>query len=272
MRPRFAVILINYRCVEDVARQLQEASIAGALVALVDNASEPVEVSRLAREHGTLVSLNDTNGGFAGGVNTGLRLLADAGHDGPVLLLNPDVHLTDAAMIRMLDEVDRGADGVSPQLRLGNGQLQVGVAGGPLTLWSVCVYFLGLAHVAPPLRGLFWTRSQARRGGSPAWLCAGCLLLSNRAVSTYGRWPEDEVVYAEDVAWGTRASKAGARFVLLSDVEVVHRAGGSGASSAWSGALERLCRRRLGRPRGTMAVIAIRLGIGLRRLLGRRIA
>jgi hypothetical protein len=68
------------------------------------------------------------------------------------------------------------------------------------------------------------------------------------------------------------ATRAGARFRLLADVVVRHEHGSSGQSARWVGALERLCRRRLGRIRGGLAVGAIRIGLGVRRGLGRRVA
>jgi GT2 family glycosyltransferase len=98
-----------------------------------------------------------------------------------------------------------------------------------------------------------------------------CLLLTPEAFARFGPIPETELVYAEDLAWGTAASVNGARFQLDSDIVVRHDQGSSGASDRWVGAIERLCRARLGPVRGRLAVVAIKLGLGIRRLAGRQV-
>jgi GT2 family glycosyltransferase len=118
---------------------------------------------------------------------------------------------------------------------------------------------------------VFWTRRQAAQGGGAAWLCAACLLVRRDAFSRFGSLPEDEVVYAEDVAWGTSATARGGRFRLLADVRVPHAKGASGGSAAWHHALGRLLRRRLGPVRGRLAVAIMRTGLATRRALGRTV-
>jgi N-acetylglucosaminyl-diphospho-decaprenol L-rhamnosyltransferase len=241
---------------------------------VVDNASEPDAIAALCEQRpgGAEAILSPDNRGFAAGVNLALDHLAAAGHSGPVLLLNPDAEVEPEALAALRAELDRGADAAGPLLVYEDGRLQVGAAGGRLTAFSVVAYFLFLAHLVPAVRGIFLTRRQLRRAGPVDWLCAACLLLSHHAWHDLPRWPEDEIVYAEDIAWGTAATAAGARLVLVPSVRVVHRQGASGGASAWSGALIRLCRRRLGPVRSRPAVVAIRVGIAVRRLAGRRIA
>ena len=262
--------MVNYHSTVDIARQLASGALDDGFVVLVDNDSDPQEITRLASAHDALAVLNDDNVGFAAGVNAGVRKLREHGYAGPVLLLNPDTEVEAAQLRELLDVRERGGfDAVAPLMVLPDGTLQVGVAGSSVTLWRIMIYFCLLSHVLPALRGTFWTR---RRGGEAAWLCGGCLLTDTAALERFGPWPEDEIVYAEDVSWGSQATERGARFLLASDIRVLHRGGASGGSAAWSGALERLCRRRLGRLQGSLAGCAIRLGIMGRRAVGRRIA
>ena len=114
-------------------------------------------------------------------------------------------------------------------------------------------------------------QEKSRRAQEVEWLCMACLLLAPDAFDRYGPIPEDELVYAEDVAWGTAATVRGATFRLVPEVTVRHERGASGSSERWVGALERLCRRRLGNRRGRIAVIVIRIGLGVRRALGRTV-
>ncbi|MFG1925945.1 glycosyltransferase family 2 protein [Cryptosporangium sp. NPDC048952] len=268
--PRIAAILINYNSASDIEARLASPALAGQRIVLIDNASEPDRLRVLAAQYDTELILSATNRGFAGGVNLGFERLRELGNQLPVLLLNPDVHLGTAERDSLVDKLtDEKLDGTSPLLVEPSGRLQVGVAGTDLSVASTAAYFLLFAHLFPGWRGLFLTRRQCRRGGSVSWLCAACLLLDPTAITRYGRWPEDEIVYAEDVAWGTAASARGARFALDSAVEVLHEVGGSGAGPAWSGALKRLCRRRLGSRGGGLAAAIISTGIALRRGVGR---
>jgi GT2 family glycosyltransferase len=266
-RPR--VVLVNFHSMADVRRRVRSDALAGCDVIVVDNASDPDEVAELCRDTGARALLLPTNAGFAAGVNAAVGSVPYA--DRPWLLLNPDVELTRDAMDSLIGELTTTpADGVTPLLREPSGRLQVGVAGGPITLRSVASYFLFLSHLFR-FTGIMFTRQQSLRRREASWLCMACLLLRADAFDRFGPIPEDEIVYAEDVAWGTHASRRGARFRLLSDVEVVHAVGASGGSADWSGALGRLCRRRLGAVRGSCAVLAMRIGLGVRRALGRSV-
>lgn len=264
---RVRVVLVNYRSVQDVASRLASDALRDADVVVVDNASDPEQVRALCDSHGATAVLLPENRGFAAGVNAGWAEVKDRSPL-PVLLLNPDAELSREALDRLLAALP-GRDGVGPLLLEGPDRPQVGVGGGPLSATSVGTYFLFVSHLLPAWKGIFLTRAQARRGGPVAWVCMAALLLAPDALERFGPLPEDEVVYAEDIAWGTAATRRGARFVVVPSAVVAHLHGSSGASSEWAGALERLLRRRLGRTQGTLAVLAIRLGLTLRALLGR---
>lgn len=267
-RSTLTVVLVNYRSLDNVAERLASDALQGHRIVVVDNGDDPAGVTAACDRYGAEAVLLDSNRGFAGGVNAAVASVGPTST--PWLLLNPDVEATSkdlAALVRQLGD----ADGAGPALRQADGRLQVGAGGGPLTLRAVVSYFLFLAHVFPWLRGIFLTRRQTRRSRDVNWLCMACLVLAPDAFERFGLIPEDELVYAEDVAWGTAASQKGARFRLCADVIVDHAHGSSGESARWVGALERLCHRRLGRSRGVLCVAAIRAGLGIRRLLGRRV-
>lgn len=255
-------MLVNYRSIDDVAARLASDALTDAEVVVVDNASDPARVEDLCAAHDAIPVLLPHNRGFAAGVNAGWSAVKDR-EPLPLLLLNPDAALERPALDALLAALP-GRDGVGPVLLEAPGRPQVGSAGGPLSLASVAAYFLFLSAVVPAVRGVFLTRAQARRGGDVAWLCMASALLAPDALVRFGPLPEDEVVYAEDVAWGTAATANGARFSLLGDVEVTHPHGSSGGSAAWSGALERLLRRRLAGPRGWLAVLVVRSGLLVR--------
>ncbi len=261
------VVLVNYRSFDDVAARVRSPALAGARVVVVDNASDPVAVTALCAESGAMPVLLNRNYGFAVGVAAGVDTLGSVDE---LLLLNPDAELRSAdlrALRRALGS--RPVDGVAPLLVEPTGRLYVGAGGGSLSAWSFAVYFLGLAHLAPFIRGVTLTRRQSLSASRVRWLCAACLLLRGDAFSRFGPLPTDEIVYGEDLAWGTAATAAGARLELVPSIKVIHRGGASGGKNLWSGALERLAVRRLGRVRGGLAVLILRTGLAMRRFIGR---
>ena len=254
---------MNYRCAEHIEDRLRSGVFeASDEVLIVDNASDPERVTGWKSAYRVTPVLLPHNVGFAAAVNEAVRRSVTTA---PVLLLNPDAELDAPGLSELLQHLD-GYDGVAPLLVEPTGRVQVGGAGGPITLGSVAAYFLFLSHLLPRLRGVFLTRSQLAAGTRADWLCMACLLVTRDAFDRFGPIPEDELVYAEDAAWGTSATVQGARFAVLTDLKVVHEQGVSGGSRAWTGALERLFVRRLGVWRGRLCVAVMRTGLAIRRL------
>lgn len=268
--PDLTVVVVNFRSLDNVDARLGSDALAGQHVIVVDNGDDPTGVQRICADRRATPLLLDHNLGFAAAVNRAVDSVGPAQR--PWLLLNPDAELDREQLTTLTQQLQSGIDGVAPLLVGRDGRLQVGAAGGPLTVASVAAYFLFLSNLLPWVRGVFLTRAQSRRAREVDWLCMACLLLAPDAFARFGPIPEDELVYAEDVAWGTTATTRGARFRLVPEVIVRHDRGASGSSDRWIGALERLCRRRLRGFRGRLAVAAIKLGLGVRRAVGRTVA
>ncbi len=270
-RPPVRAVLVNYRCADDIEARLRSGVFRRPdEVLIVDNGSDPERVAAWESQYGVTTVLLGENVGFAAAVNRAVGASTSAA---PVLMLNPDLVLTEDVLSSLLGALagpDR-PDGVAPLLLDPSGRVQVGSAGGPLTVFSVAAYFLMLSHLLPWVRGVFSTRRQLRRQTRVDWLCMACLLVRPDAFDRFGPVPEDELVYAEDLAWGTAATRAGARFALQPGLAAVHAQGGSGGSTRWVGAFERTLRRRLPGASGALAVAFVRVGLGVRRLLGRRV-
>ena len=271
-RPPVRVVLVNYRCADDIEARLRSGVLRPAdEVLIVDNGSDPERVAAWESPYGITAVLLEENVGFAAAVNAAVAMSTTTT---PVLLLNPDLQLTADVLDGLVAALDgpTGPDGVAPLLLEPGDRVQVGAAGGPLTLGAVAAYFLMVSHLLPRVRGVFLTRRQLTRGIRADWLCMACLLVRADAFERFGPVPEDELVYAEDLAWGTAATAAGARFALQPGLHAVHAQGASGGSARWVGAFERTLRRRLPGARGRLAVACVRVGLGARQMLGRRVA
>jgi GT2 family glycosyltransferase len=268
---RLRVVIVNYRSVAQLRWALENTELERHETIVVDNASEPQEVLELSRVHGMKPILLDRNVGYAAAINQ--ALLQAPRSQLPILLFNPDMRVPDGVLDELRRRLDTAClDGIAPLLRDERGDLfSVGPGGFRPTLWTVTSYALFLTHLFPWTRGLFLTRGQAERGRQPDWLCMACLLLRADTFERFGPIPEDELVYAEDVAWGSTASEQGARFALATDLSVMHEGGASGASYAWIGSTERLLRRRIKGWQGCLAARVFCTGLLLRRMLGRRL-
>jgi GT2 family glycosyltransferase len=263
------VIVVNFRSLANVVDRFRSGVLHGQRVIVVDNGDDPDGVTAICAEFGATALLLDHNVGFAAAVNRAVATIEEP--TTPWLLLNPDVEVSVEQLEQLRRALQTGLDGVGPLLEDQDGRLQIGPGGGELSLASVMRYFLFVSHVLPGQHGVFLTRAQSRRAREVAWLCMACLVLAADVFARFGPIPENELVYAEDVAWGTTASAHGAHFELVTAVVVRHDQGASGGSARWIGAFERLCRARLGPRRGLLAVAAISTGLRIRRLAGRRI-
>ncbi len=263
------VVIVNYGLADHVERLLSSGALTARRVLLVDNASEPERIRELARDYAVETLLLERNHGFAGAVN---RALAHAEHRGSVLLLNPDVHLA-APDVEVLCRTlaERELTAITPMLVAPNGLPRVGTAGGPLTFAGFARYFLFWSQLRPKAPGAFFTRRQLEAALTPEWVSMACLMLAPDAFSRYGPIPEYELVYAEDLAWGSAACSDGARFAVATEVRVLHEQGAAGASARWRGATARYAIRELGPVEGRLAVTVMWLGLGARWAFGRRI-
>jgi N-acetylglucosaminyl-diphospho-decaprenol L-rhamnosyltransferase len=268
---RLRVVIVNYRSAGHVRALLDTGLLDAHDVIVVDNASEPADVSALGSFGCVTPILVARNIGFAAAINSAI---AEAPASTlPLVLLNPDVKLTPHVLAELHQALEGSQlDAVSPLLRDETGKVPVGVGGSRPSLWSVLAYAAFLTHLLPWTHGLFLTRRQATRGGTPDWLCMACLMLRHDVFDRFGPIPEDEIVYAEDIAWGSRASRNGARFALVADTVVVHSRGASGSSEAWIGSTERMLRRTLPGWRGSVAAHIFRTGLTVRRALRRRLS
>jgi len=104
-----AVIILNWNAAEDTLRCIQAVDGWHTLrptLWIVDNASSDGSPERIAHEapHVRLIR-NATNEGFAGGNNRGIEAALREGQS-PLLLLNNDAHIAEAAVMRLLETLE----------------------------------------------------------------------------------------------------------------------------------------------------------------------
>lgn len=209
-----SIILVNWNggaaltaCVESAVSATRKVE---AEIWLVDNASTDGSVEQAAGAHPELrVLRNASNLGFARAANQAIEQASGAFF----LLLNPDAEIDEAAVLRMLELMQKeGLIGIA-----GCGSIDASERPAP-----------GYEMSYPGQRGTSITQA-AGEGKDVAWVSGGCLIARRVMVEEIGPLDPEFFMYYEDVDWCYRAREAGWRVVTLPELTIRHDLGGSSA-------------------------------------------
>jgi glycosyltransferase involved in cell wall biosynthesis/GT2 family glycosyltransferase len=182
-------------------------------VTVVDNSSLP-DTRDVAERRGARYVDAGGNRGFAGGVNLGLRALAEAGlADRDVLLLNPDARIGPDAvrtMHRALRDGARVAAVGVTQTEPDSGE-RVRVWWPFPSPWGAWIEAVGLSAL------------NRRRD----FAIGSALLLNAQALAQLGALDERFFLYAEETDWQYRARRHGWRIRVV-DADATHEGAGTG--------------------------------------------
>jgi N-acetylglucosaminyl-diphospho-decaprenol L-rhamnosyltransferase len=234
--PDVSVIIVNYNTRDDTiecVRSVFAHTSSPVEVIVVDNGSRDgsVDALRSSLPDATVVEAGE-NLGFAAGVNLGV-----AHSRAPlVLLLNPDAVVLPAAIDHLVSFAHE-----HPEHRIyggrtlrDDGSTDPSSCWGEMSLWSLASFATGLSTVFkrspffdPESLGR-WDRDTVRE----VPIITGCLLLISRADwDLLGGMDERFFLYGEDADFSARARATGMRPVVVPDAAIIHRVGGSTASS-----------------------------------------
>jgi hypothetical protein len=232
-----SIVIVSWNTRELLLDALSSAlplSVPGELI-VVDNASADGSADAVeARFPEARVIRNESNLGFAGGVNVGLR----AARAPYVLLLNSDTLVRGDAIARMLQyaEAHPRAGIVGPRVLNQDGSLQESRFRFPslLNLLLAATYLYQLFPRSP------WLNRERLAGADPSQpapvdAVSGCCFLMRRdLLERVGALDEAFFMYAEETDLCWRAWRAGYEVHYAPVGEIVHLGGGS----------SRLARRR----------------------------
>lgn len=217
-------VVLNYRTAADTIRTVEELHSQGVNpVVVVDNASgsdDRAALDSAARmPHRFLLLQSETNLGYSGGNNLGLRLLAELGCD-VALVCNPDVHFPPDVLQQLYAAMRPQDVLVSPVLRSASGKVD---SNGGWWAYRWGRGELNTRHVRP-----------SRRSGRLATFNGACFMVDLKRFMDLGLLPEDHFLYGEEADVVRRLDARGWHW-RQTDVEVVHDRGGSaGSSPNWS--------------------------------------
>jgi GT2 family glycosyltransferase len=201
-------------------------------IIVVDNGSEDGSPDAV-REHCPEVRLtvNDSNLGFARGINVGLRQCTGRYS----CILNSDIELLDGCLDRLVAYLDANPDvgSVGPRTTNEDGSARFNCREVP-SLRSTLMEALFLDRVFPRTRicrGQLYPGFDPDRT-QPVQVLSGCLqVLRKEALDEVGHLDERFFIYAEDTDWGKRFNESGWRTMYFAEATAIHLGGVSASRS-----------------------------------------
>ena len=216
-RLRVAVVVLSWNGREDTLAcldSLRHVTYSPLLVVAVDNGSADGSADAIAAAHPDVVLVRlESNRGFAGGTNSGIRKALEHGADA-VLMLNNDM-LVEPRFVEPL------VDATAADVTAGAACSQILFADPPGRIWYAGASFRpnrghhgrNLHFGEPPLDALMPPYSTECG-------CAGAMFVSRDVLEQVGLLDEDLFAYREDLDWSLRARALG-RTVLVVPASVV---------------------------------------------------
>ena len=221
-RPRVCVVVLTWNGLADLTTCLESFTCVeypNYEVVVVDNASEDATVATV-RDRFSWVSLivNDSNLGYVGGNNVGMRYALERRAD-YVFILNNDTKMTPTVLDQLVDlmEGDKSiAISGAKNLLMSNPACTWGKYGvlnwGPML--ARCVGRYQIDHPEPSPKDVDWVIGN------------GCLM-SREALERVGLFDENFFQVHEDIDWCVRARELGYRVVYVDDAAIHHKGAGS---------------------------------------------
>jgi len=271
--PDLSVIIVAYRCRDDLARCLallaEPTEDLATEVIVVENASGD-GTAEMVRERFPEVRLiaNAENRGFAAANNQGLAV-ASGRH---VLYLNPDTLVAEGALAVLVQtlEADPELGACGPQLRNADGSIQPSVRTDPTPA--------ALLHQYTPLRVLRFLAPAYRRykrrdmdygtAQDVDTLMGAAIAVPRRVLDEVGPMDERFFVYHEEADLCLRLRQAGYRVRFEPAARITHVGGVSAGTTAanvlYLRSLYKFLYKHHGLLKGGLMVLALRLGLFVR--------
>jgi N-acetylglucosaminyl-diphospho-decaprenol L-rhamnosyltransferase len=232
MAPDLSVIVLSWNtrdllreCLESVERGRGALSVE---VVVIDNASSDGSAEMVAAQFPSArLARNDSNRGYATGVNQGIALSTGR----KICLLGSDTRVAPDALPKLCAFLDAhpAAGAVAPRLVNPDGTVQRACMRFP-TLKTVVYWDTFLARWFPKNAELVryqykdWDHSGTRVVDQPP---GTCLVIPRGVVDKIGSMDERLWLFFNDVDWALRMRDAGLDLWYLDDADVVHHLGGS---------------------------------------------
>lgn len=209
---RTLVIVLNYHgeaVLSPCLRSVMQTLWPGDRLLVVDNGQEAVLMQEVRAEFPqVMIEVAKENGGFARGMNVGLRLALTEGFEA-VWVLNNDVIVKHDSLSQLKEAAKRttGPRALSPLIRGAN--QTIWFAGGWINWWRMRVeHYQTAPEIASPFQTSFLT---------------GCALFIPRITLEHiGLLDERYFLYYEDVDYSLRILEHGGKLWVVPGAEILH--------------------------------------------------
>jgi len=220
-QPLVSTVILNWNGIADTReclQSLQRIDYPNNSIVVVDNGSEGGEAAALRDEFGGSVHLieSETNLGFAGGANLGIRHALAEGAD-YVLLLNNDTTVDPGVLTALVEAAQSHPDAAAlcakayyyadPDV--------VYSTGGSVNLWTATARQIGRGQR---------DRGQFENVATRDYADGVCMLIPRHALESVGLLDEDYFSYWEETDWCIRARDKGLRCYYVPAAKIWHKA------------------------------------------------
>ena len=219
--PKIAILILNWNNFPDTKvclDSLDLVSYKNYKVILVDNGSSDDSAELLRAQYPDVTFLElDSNKGFAGGNNVGIKYILEQNFP-YILLLNNDTEVINGDFLKTLLQIiqkDESIGAIGPKVFQTDGKVEQTILPYPTimnTIWNT----MGLNK-----------RDQDKKQAVDS-VTGCCVLIRSQVIEDIGLLDENYFMYAEETEWFHRMGRSGWK-VLYSPVEsIIHK----GASSS----------------------------------------
>jgi GT2 family glycosyltransferase len=217
--PRVSIVILNwnsYEVTRDCLLSLRKMDYRNFEVVLVDNGSIDGSPGQLFESFPEIRPIkNETNLGFAGGCNMGMREALHRGTDYILLLNNDTIVAPDflSQLVRVA-EADNHIGAVSPKILFFDRPDRLNYAGGEHRRWRLFPKMIGLRHLDD---------GKYDKVREVSFLTGCAMLIKANVVREIGVLEEVYFHFYEDIEWSLRVLKAGYQAMYVPAAVIWHK-------------------------------------------------
>ena len=217
--PETVAIILNWNGADDTLRCVEALLVSkphAPRIVIVDNGSKDDSRKRILEQHPELALItSESNLGYSGGNNLGIRWALEQGAQ-KVVLLNNDVEVGPDCIARLEQAIaDGGQVGVSGPMIM--------TRGDPDRIWAAGGQLSNRENVSK-LRGFGQVMNGRYSENEFVDYLPGCVLMVRRDVlEIVGLLDESYFCYMEDVDFGQRVTQAGFRNLFVAAANAYHK-------------------------------------------------
>jgi N-acetylglucosaminyl-diphospho-decaprenol L-rhamnosyltransferase len=230
------LVTVLYNSSDELERFADSARAAAPgheldIVAVDNDSPDGARSAGIAERIGVSFIAAPSNRGYGAGVNLGVRSSQRLGE--LLVVVNPDVEFTDAALAKLVETAARSDPSVvafGPRILRTDGTVYPSARRSPSLSTGVGHALLGWLPDNPWSRRYRAENESSDHARDADWLSGSCLVIRTEWFLRIGGFDERYFMYFEDVDLGERIRKHGGRNRFVPEATVVHAGGLSTAT------------------------------------------